>query len=137
MKQKADFSHVLVEHAEIHRRLENWAQWCRPGRKRDVSPMFVLYRSDNFDRQVRPESKTVDIPGALVLQQRFKELPEKERLAIAWCYCWGGNNHVWMQSLSKPRSPEMGDSERSPASCGRAWGIQSAGQRDSEPPAAL
>lgn len=90
MKQKADFSHVLVEHAEIHRRLENWAQWCRPGRKRDVSPMFVLYRSDNFDRQVRPESKTVDIPGALVLQQRFKELPEKERLAIAWCYCWGG-----------------------------------------------
>lgn len=87
MKQKADFSYVMVEHAEIHRRLENWAQWCRPKLKINVSPMFRLLRPDNFDREYGKTDRLVDMADALIIQRAFIRIPERNRLAIGWCYC--------------------------------------------------
>lgn len=83
-----DFFEVAPQHQEIHKRLENWAQSCFGGGGSGTSPMFRLYRPDNYERG---ESRVpVDQHDAVKIAKGVAMLPKPHRLAIHWNYLEGG-----------------------------------------------
>lgn len=83
-----DFNHVDQKHAEIHKRLENWARWCVTNTRGFVSPIFRLYRAtevwDHEQGQLLPPP--IDPMDAQRMEKAVSKLPEKHRDAIRWCY---------------------------------------------------
>jgi DNA-directed RNA polymerase specialized sigma24 family protein len=89
MRAYIDFNLVPPEHAEIDRRLSNWARWCRPGSAPAVSPGFELYRSPARARtpEHSPPSAPVNGSDAVVINSLVQTLPAQQRAAIGWAYC--------------------------------------------------
>ena len=58
-----DFHRVEEKHAEIHKRLQNWAQWANGSEPRGVSPMFRLYRSTARARGAESSWNGVAVDG--------------------------------------------------------------------------
>jgi DNA-directed RNA polymerase specialized sigma24 family protein len=83
-----DFFAVAPHHAEIHRRLENWAQSCFSGGGSSASPMFRLYRPDNYERH---STMPVDQRDAGKIAKGVAALPEPHRNALSWNYIEGGS----------------------------------------------
>lgn len=88
MRLYVDFARVKPEHAEIHRRLENWARWLRPGQIRAVCPYLRLYRPTAQEREpyiveARAPTSAAD---AMLIQRAIQDLPQDKRIAISWCY---------------------------------------------------
>jgi DNA-directed RNA polymerase specialized sigma24 family protein len=83
-----DFHYVEAKHAEIHKRLQNWAQWCNGSGAPSVSPMFRLYRSAARARGAEASWSGIAVDGADASRiARFVgQLPEPHRRALAWCY---------------------------------------------------
>lgn len=80
-----DFCLIEAKHEAIHKRLENWAAWCKGGTEViAASPMFRLYRPDNFEREAC--SPTVDGTDAQRIAKAMVELPLKHRVAVNWFY---------------------------------------------------
>lgn len=79
-----DLHHIAPQHAAIDERLKNWARWSRDRGGGYVHPMFRGYRPDNFERE--PPGQGVDQLDATAMQKVVVQLPEKHRLALAWCY---------------------------------------------------
>lgn len=80
-----DFNHVPASQLEIHDRLANWAKWCKPCHHSSVLAMFKGYRPYLY-----PESGSGGIPvnslQAAEVQKVMKDIPEKQRIAVQWCY---------------------------------------------------
>lgn len=86
VKQEIDFHRVLPQHADIHRRLENWGRWCNGTGAASVSPMFRLYRTPARGRTEVASGPGVDSMDAKRLSRFMGVIPEKQRKALAWCY---------------------------------------------------
>lgn len=84
-QEPVDFCLIEKKHEEMHRRLENWAAWCKGGEgASSASPMFRLYRPDNYDRGTG--APTVDGTDAQRIAKAMVRLPTKHRVAVNWCY---------------------------------------------------
>lgn len=92
-----DFFYVAPHHQEIHKRLENWAQSCFSVGGSSASPMFRLYRPDNYERE--SSGIPVDTHDAAKIAKGVAALPEKNRRAISWNYIEGGSPHKIRQKL--------------------------------------
>lgn len=88
--QAVDFNHVPHNQAEIHARLENWARWQRGGHPGNVHPMFRQYRARNAELAPSIASE-VDGLDAVSVQKVMKDIPERQRLAVQWCYVQRNN----------------------------------------------
>lgn len=86
-----DYHRVADEHAEIDRRLLNWAQWCRRPAGSFVQPMFRLYRSSDQYRDRTPTVWAGNTMDAEAIQRMVGTLPEAQRLAVSWHYVWKGS----------------------------------------------
>jgi DNA-directed RNA polymerase specialized sigma24 family protein len=84
-----DFFYVAANQQEMHKRLENWAQACFSGGGSSASPMFRLYRPDNFERAA--PSIPVDTHDAAKIAKGVAMLPEPHRHALSWNYIEGGS----------------------------------------------
>lgn len=85
-----DFNAVEEKHAKIHARLENWGLWAKaraPGIDGDSSPMFRLYRADNFDRSYgTPTALHIDGMDAQRIFKGVAALPDPHRIGLNWFY---------------------------------------------------
>lgn len=79
-----DFNRVPADQLEIHDRLINWAKWARGSRGSNVHPMFRQYRNDYWE-PAAPQSYS-DTLDAVKVQKVMKDVPEKHRIAVQWCY---------------------------------------------------
>ena len=80
-----DFCVIAPKHEAIHKRLENWSAWCKGGvGASGASPMFRLYRPDNFERH--PIIDPVDGTDAQRIAKAMVKLPVKHRVALNWFY---------------------------------------------------
>lgn len=84
-----DFFYVAAHQQEIHKRLENWARSCYSSGGPSCSPMFRLYRPDNYERAA--PSIPVDTHDAAKVAKGVSLLPESHRMAIHWNYLQGGS----------------------------------------------
>lgn len=84
-----DFFYIPPSQQEMHKRLENWARSCFSSGGGDCSPMFRLYRPDNYERG--EPSIPVDQEDATKIRKGVGDLPEKHRLALDWNYITGGS----------------------------------------------
>lgn len=84
-----DFFYVAPHQQEMHRRLENWAQSHFSGGGSSCSPMFRLYRPDNWERG--SAGIPVDTHDAMKIAKGVTALPEPHRLALNWNYIEGGS----------------------------------------------
>jgi hypothetical protein len=83
-----DFFFVPTHQQEMHKRLENWARSCYSSGGSSASPMFRLYRPDNYERTA---SIPVDALDAAKVGKGVSFLPESHRMAIHWNYLQGGS----------------------------------------------
>lgn len=80
-----DFYVIEPKQEEIHKRLENWAAWCKGGvGGSSALPMFRLYRPDNFERGTYVDQ--VDGTDAQRIAKGLVHLPTKHRVALNWFY---------------------------------------------------
>lgn len=86
MKARAqvDFFEVEQKHMAIHGRLENWASWCYSSGGSGVSPMFRLYRPDNYERV--ESLRVIDTLDAARVAKGVAQLPALHRGALTWSY---------------------------------------------------
>lgn len=84
-----DFFFVAPHQQEMHKRLENWAQSCFSGGGSSCSPMFRLYRPDNYERGT--PRIPVDTHDASKVAKGVAALPESHRMALHWSYLQGGS----------------------------------------------
>ena len=85
VRTEVDFCLIDPKHEEIHKRLENWARWCRGGGGGSSAlPMFRLYRPDNFERG--PMGEQVDGTDAQRIAKALVKLNLKHRVAVNWFY---------------------------------------------------
>lgn len=80
-----DYSLVDPGHAEIDRRLVNWARWLVSGRGQDVHPMFRGFVSSEQWGPVT-HSVPLDPLDAQRIEKAVQKLPEKHRAAVRWSY---------------------------------------------------
>jgi hypothetical protein len=84
-----DFFYVAPHQQDIHKRLENWARSCFSGGGGGASPMFRLYRPDNYERT--EASMPVDQKDANLIAKGVAFLPGPHRMALQWNYLQGGS----------------------------------------------
>lgn len=84
-----DYFFVAPQHQDMHKRLENWARSCFSGSGSSASPMFRLYRPDNWERG--SVGVPVDHHDAHKVGKGVASLPVSHRLALHWNYVQGGS----------------------------------------------
>lgn len=85
MATRAVDFHAVEEHQrDIDKRLHNWALSCDGGGPLGVSPMFRLYRPDNWERGAT--GLPIDHADATKIAKGVAALPEKHRKTINWAY---------------------------------------------------
>lgn len=99
-RDAVDFSAVSPEHADIDRRLANWARWSNNRGGGTASPMFRLYRSTEQWAQETTGSP-IDAIDAQKVQKAVSQLPTKHRLALSWCYIRKNNPRKAAESLGE------------------------------------
>jgi DNA-directed RNA polymerase specialized sigma24 family protein len=92
-----DFFYVAPQQQEIHKRLENWAQSHFSAGGSSASPMFRLYRPDNYERGA--PAIPVDSQDAHKIAKGVHALPDKHRHALNWNYIEGGSPTKARQKL--------------------------------------
>jgi hypothetical protein len=79
-----DFNAIEPRFKAIHERLENWSRTLKSSPGSATSPMFRLYRADNWER---PEPRIgCDIHDAHRVDKGVRELPQDHRIAVQWFY---------------------------------------------------
>ena len=94
-----DFNAVRPEHHDIDKRLGNWGRWSLGRGGSDCSPMFRLYRPDNYERE--PSGNPLDPIDAQRVQKGVTALPTPHRLALSWCYISRNNPRKAAQLLGE------------------------------------
>lgn len=93
-----DFFYVAPHQQDMHKRLENWATSCfSSGDGGNASPMFRLYRPDNYERGY--SGIAVDIHDAHKIAKGVAALPVLHRQALNWNYIDGGSPRRIRQKL--------------------------------------
>ncbi len=93
-----DFHVVEPHHEGMHKRLENWAKWCRySGGGSSALPMFQLYRPDNYEREFVGIS--ADGTDAQRIMKGVFKLPLKHRAGLNWFYLRPTNPRGMCQKL--------------------------------------
>jgi DNA-directed RNA polymerase specialized sigma24 family protein len=89
MRVYIDFNAIPPEHAEIDRRLRNWARWLRPAESPAIAPGFDLYRSPARARGAEHTWATEATDGgdAARVNSVVQTLPQDRRAALSWAYC--------------------------------------------------
>lgn len=96
-----DFHLVPEHHLGIDAKLQEWARWVkvRPAGWH-MSPMFREYRSKAWQWHA-PEVRTpVNTLQALEIERAVSSLPEKNRSAIRWHYCFPSNPRGMARKLA-------------------------------------
>lgn len=87
-RDQVDLSEVPAHQQATHEALLNWAKWCAPGRGgSDTHPMFRGYVPYLYP-EAGGSGQTVDTLAAMATQRAYVLLPEQNRLAIRWWYCY-------------------------------------------------
>jgi DNA-directed RNA polymerase specialized sigma24 family protein len=95
-RDQIDFFEIRPAHAEIHRRLLNWARWVRPmGYRGSVLSMFRHYR--NGYEESHPSAEIDSLDGANV-EKAVQALPPSHREAIRW---WYVRNYIPVHRMRK------------------------------------
>lgn len=82
-----DFGHVPPEHADIDKRLHNWARWCIGGGGRGTHPMFASFRSS--ETWVASDTHVpVDPFDAQCLENAVNRLAHRQAAAVRWAYVY-------------------------------------------------
>lgn len=84
-----DFSRVMPEHAEIDRRLENWARWVivnPPNWTTGSAPMFKQYQSPPSVRRDRETVVPINPLDAWEVEQAISSMKDPYRTALRWAY---------------------------------------------------
>lgn len=84
--QVVDFNAVPLNQREVHERLENWAKWQRGGHPGNVHPMFRQYRPAKYAESSPSIAAEVDSLDAVAVQKVMKDIPQRQRIAVQWCY---------------------------------------------------
>jgi hypothetical protein len=84
-----DFFEVAPGQVAMHKRLENWALSCHSAGGSSSSPMFRLYRPDNWERI--GTTAVVDFHDAAKIARGIAMLPIPHRKALQWNYVIGGS----------------------------------------------
>ena len=84
-----DFNVIKPEHMNIHKRLDNWARWCKGSNSGNVHPMFRQYRNGYFE--ATPAASYSDTVDAVAIQKAMKDIPEPQRIALQWFYVKPGS----------------------------------------------
>lgn len=100
-----DFNHVPTNQIAIHDRLVNWAKWARGSRGSNVHPMFRQYRNDYWEPA--PPQSSADVLDAVKIQKVMKDIPEKQRIAVQWCYIARSNPTKAAKDLATSKSGLM------------------------------
>lgn len=93
--------HLIPDHqVEIHKRLSNWASWCRVKPQAwSQHPLWKQYKS-NWRQWHTPEYReSCDILDAIRIEQTVRVLPNGNRDALRWFYVHGGNPSGFAKSL--------------------------------------
>jgi hypothetical protein len=81
-----DFFALDESDKKIDRRLKNWAVYVRPKRGYgSVHPMFRWYRPTEVWNG-NPNSFSIDLPDAELLEKTMRELSPVNRIALKWFY---------------------------------------------------
>jgi len=94
-----DFNSVEQHQTAIDARLVNWARWSSARGGSDCSPMFRLYRPDNYEREAH--ANPIDHLDAAKVQKAVAALPSPHRLALSWCYIHRTNARKAAQLLGE------------------------------------
>jgi hypothetical protein len=87
-REETDFNSIPSSQQQAHENLMEWGRWCGSGRTRAVThPMFRNYTPYLYP-EVSGGGAAVDILLALAVQRAFVKLPERQRAALAWAYCF-------------------------------------------------
>lgn len=84
-----DFFYVAPHQQEMHKRLENWAHSCYSGEGGSTTPMFRLYRADNYERE--SSGVSIDHHDAHKIAKGVSMLPIMHRQALNWDYLIEGS----------------------------------------------
>jgi DNA-directed RNA polymerase specialized sigma24 family protein len=102
MIEAVDYNHVPAHQRGIDERLTNWAKWCRASGGRTVHPMFRGYR-DNY-WQAEPMPDYVSTIDATEVQKTMAHVPERQRIAVQWCYVIKSNPARMARELGVSRA---------------------------------
>jgi len=81
-----DFFALDEGEKKIDRRLKNWAVYVRPRRGfGSVHPMFRWYRPNEIWNG-NPNSFSLDLPDAELVEQTMRKLSPVNRIALKWFY---------------------------------------------------
>ena len=88
-----DFFIVHPRQMPIHIRLtDDWPAYCHGSSGSSSSPMFRLYRSDEYqDKDVPTAKPRGDAKAGAILNAAVMRLPEPHRIALQWFYIAGGS----------------------------------------------
>lgn len=82
-----DFNVVEPSHEPMHKRLEEWGRFLNAGRDGiEISPMFELYRPDNWEREAGESGPPIDGTAMQRLHDGVLALPIPHRVALTWFY---------------------------------------------------
>ncbi len=85
-KLAIDFEYVEPHQRDIDGDLRNWALDQRNGIRQNVAAGFSQYQSPPGVRRERGSPISVDHGAAVMLNKEIIKLPERNRLALHWCY---------------------------------------------------
>lgn len=90
-RQFVDFSFVPPSQWKIHDRLLDWAKWCNPPARQEVSAGFDRFRSDTWDRREygSATAKPLDKEDCQRVGAAVGLLPDYNRKALQWLYLNG------------------------------------------------
>jgi hypothetical protein len=84
-----DIGAVPHHQREMHKRLENWKRWAKPGAACAISPMFRTTFTSNSRQWHAPEHReTCDNADATMIEKAICKLPKDHREAICWWYLY-------------------------------------------------
>lgn len=95
-REPIDFHAVSVAHEQIHQRLEDWAKWCKPPPRSDISPMFRQCRSNEAavdEEGVRQSSvvRSINVLECRAIEDAVRDMDvntetKKPARALRWAY---------------------------------------------------
>jgi hypothetical protein len=100
--QYVDFNYVEPAHRDIDAWLINWARWSMNRAGNSSSPMFRQYRSTDANQVYGSlAAEPIDVIKAQAAQKAVTHLPQRNRLAISWCYIRRNNPRQAAQSFGE------------------------------------
>lgn len=100
----------MKERKDIGLRLENWARWCKSSRRRESDCMTGLICHRMQESKLGNvwsghQERFIDNDDAMLIERGMREMPEKQRLLLVWCYIRNAAPEIVCRNLDIPISP--------------------------------